>query len=220
MKTKRSKIITILLAAVLMLSMFAGCSSGDGGPGGDETPAGAGTDGTEAEQKDDGPVTSYYEAIPPQFYSVCSSGFSEGLASVMVDDKWGFIDKDSKEVIPFIYDDDYFSSGYVFSEGLAAIIKGGKRGYIDKEGNEVIPFIYDYAYDFYDGIAAVENEDSKWGFVDQTGAEVIPFIYDKTFPFYEGAPFAAAKVGEKWGFIGKDGRGSHTFHIRLRGRLQ
>ncbi|MBK7505882.1 MAG: WG repeat-containing protein [Bacteroidetes bacterium] len=32
-------------------------------------------------------------------------GFSEGLACVKKNDKYGFIDKTSKEVIPLIYDD-------------------------------------------------------------------------------------------------------------------
>lgn len=51
--------------------------------------------------------------------------FSEGLASVELNGKWGFIDKTGKEVIPFIYD-----SVWYFSEGLAAVELNGKWGYI------------------------------------------------------------------------------------------
>jgi hypothetical protein len=57
--------------------------------------------------------------------------FSEGLARVELNGKWGYIDKEGKEVIPIKYD-----WARSFSEGLACVKLNGKWGYIDKEGKE------------------------------------------------------------------------------------
>ena len=57
--------------------------------------------------------------------------FSEGLADVRLNGKWGFIDKSGKVVIPFKYDD-----ALPFSEGFAVVELDGKDGYIDKNGTE------------------------------------------------------------------------------------
>ena len=59
--------------------------------------------------------------------------FSEGLAGVETNDKWGFVNKSGKEVIPCKYDD-----VYDFSEGLAGVKMNGKWGFVNKSGKEVI----------------------------------------------------------------------------------
>ena len=55
--------------------------------------------------------------------------FSEGLARVYENGKWGFIDKTGKVVIPLIYDG---ADG--FSDGEAKVRVDDERFYIDKEG--------------------------------------------------------------------------------------
>lgn len=59
-------------------------------------------------------VLTYSEMIAPQYES--AGQFSEGLAAVRKDGKWGFIDEDGKTVIPFQYD---LAGG--FHEGLAVV---------------------------------------------------------------------------------------------------
>ena len=118
------------------------------------------------------------EVIPCRFYD--TGGFFEGLARVLLADKWGFgkwgfIDKSGKEVIPFIYDgaDD-------FCEGLACVELDYKWGVIDKSGKEVIPCKYD-EYDwngdghFHEGLAEVRLDDSHWAWIDKKGKEVVVF---------------------------------------------
>ena len=56
--------------------------------------------------------------------------FSEGLALVKLNGKYGYIDKQGNEVIPLKYD--YANN---FLEGLALVRLNGKYGYIDKQGN-------------------------------------------------------------------------------------
>ena len=70
-------------------------------------------------------------------------GFSEGLANVKNDGKFGYINNKGELVIPCIYDDDTDAlsdfdhrSFWYFEEGLAYIGKNNTRGYIDKKGTE------------------------------------------------------------------------------------
>ena len=111
--------------------------------------------------------------------------------------KWGFVDKQGNEVIPFKYEDNL-----PFSEGLAAIRLDGKWGFVDKQGNEVIPCKYGLTFPFIEGLAAI-SLDGKWGFVDKQGNEVIPCKYERVNSFSEG--LAAIKLDGKWGFVDKQG---------------
>ena len=69
--------------------------------------------------------------------------FFDGLASVKLNGKWGFIDKTGKEIVPCKYD--WVGS---FSELLTMVKLNGQWGYIDKTGKEICPIKYDYVYDF------------------------------------------------------------------------
>ena len=95
--------------------------------------------------------------------------FSNGLAYVVKDNKWGFIDKTEKEVIPCIYDE-----AHDFDNGLAQVKKNGKWGFIDTTGKEVIPCIYRGVYPFCKGVAEVRK--FNWDeviFIDRTGKKLI-----------------------------------------------
>ena len=104
-------------------------------------------------------------------YTCVTEPFKEGLAVVLLDcdgnHKYGYIDKEGKEVIPFIYD--HASS---FNEGLARVEKNGKFGYIDKTGKLVIPYQWNDASSFRDGMAEVKDADDKTYFIDKTGKVV------------------------------------------------
>ncbi len=65
-----------------------------------------------------------------------ANDFSEGLAGVKKDGKWGFINTDGELVIPCIYD-----SVGAFSEGLCAVQTGYAWNYIDTEGNVAVKAI-------------------------------------------------------------------------------
>ena len=137
----------------------------------------------------------YVEVIAPKYDSL--GMFSEGLATVKVGDKWGFIDTSGKEVIPMIYDD---CNG--FCEGLAAVKLDGKWGYVDKTGSVVIDMQYDLADNFRRGRAVVSLK-NRFGFIDTDGNEVIPLQYNGAIPFY--SDLAAVEKGSKWGFIDESG---------------
>ncbi|MDR3246597.1 MAG: WG repeat-containing protein, partial [Prevotellaceae bacterium] len=131
--------------------------------------------------------------------------FSEGMACVKLNGRYGFFNKTGKE-IPIKYD----GAGN-FYEGLAAVKLNDKWGYIDKTDKVVIPFKYDdvvIPFKYYDignfceGLAGVKLND-KWGYIDKTDKVVIPFKYDDIGNFCEG--LAAVKLNGKWGYIDRTG---------------
>jgi hypothetical protein len=87
-------------------------------------------------------------AIEPKYQM--TTLFSERLAQVKLNDKWGYIDENGVKIIDFEYDE-----AQPFSEGLAAVQQKGKYGYINQEGKLMIPYVYDAANDFKGGMATV-----------------------------------------------------------------
>ena len=134
----------------------------------------------------------------PLKYDNAGDYFSEGLAVVELNGKYGFIDKSGKVVIPIKYDD-----AWSFSEGLAEVSLNWKYGFIDKSGKVIIPIKYDYAWSFSEGLAKV-TLNWKYGFIDKSGKVIIPIKYDDAWAFSEG--LAKVKLNGKWGFIDKTGK--------------
>lgn len=130
-----------------------------------------------------------------------------GLLAVKKDDKFGFISKEGKEIIPVIYDEIGYrigpNGGYAyFYEGRTFVKKDEKWACSDKEGNFLTEFIYDDIDIFNEGLAAVKR-DGKWGYIDVEGKEIISPSFTNCAYFNEG--FAAVTMGDKWGFIDKQG---------------
>ncbi len=141
------------------------------------------------------------KSITAQKFKWSGWEYSEGLLNVQINDKWGFVDREGKIVIPVI-----FNETLTFSEGLAAVeFANGKNqwGFIDKSGKTVISPQYEEARYFKDGLALVKIDD-KYGFIDKRGNMVIEPKYEWSYYFSEG--LAAVRYKGKWGFIDKKGR--------------
>ena len=102
--------------------------------------------------------------IPARYYRAGS--FSEGLAWVEINGKYGFIDKTDTIVIPAKYD---YATDFI--EGLARVVIDGKYGFIDKTDTVVIPAKHDYAWPFSSGKAQVWLYGRQF-FIDRNGNEV------------------------------------------------
>lgn len=98
--------------------------------------------------------------IQPRFESV--GDFNDGLAAVSLNGKWGFIEKNGTNSIPFKYE----QCGK-FVDGIARVKLYGKWGFIDKTGTTVIPLKYAMASDFSEGLAKVVFN-GKTGYIDKT----------------------------------------------------
>ena len=80
--------------------------------------------------------------------------FNEGIAQVKLNDKYGYIDKTGKEIIPCKYDD-----AWNFSEGFAKVALNGKYGCVNQLGDIIVPCIYDRMPFLKDGKIKMANDD-------------------------------------------------------------
>lgn len=103
-----------------------------------------------------------FKIVIPTMYDEIFA-FKEGLASVEIDEKCGYIDEENNVVIPLDYD-----TAMSFSEGLAMVCRGEKCGYINKNNEVVIPFEYDAGTPFENGEAKIKK-DGKWGTITVEG---------------------------------------------------
>lgn len=114
--------------------------------------------------------------------------FSEGLAAVYSDRKWGFIDQQGNVVIDFQWD-----QAWSFSEGLAAVQQGDLWGFVDKSGKMVIEPKWEKALSFSEGLAAV-YELGYWGYINQTGEVILKPKWYEAGPFSEGLAGVSIKI--------------------------
>jgi hypothetical protein len=125
--------------------------------------------------------------------------FSDGLAPVKADGRFGFIDTAGRyRIMPGLE----YAGG--FSCGRAPALIGGRWGYLDVTGAIAIPAAYDWAGAFREGLAPVAA-DSTYGFIDTTGAYAGPLRFSDARPYSGG--YAAVRFGEDgaWGFVDRQG---------------
>lgn len=131
---------------------------------------------------------------PKLFEAIDHSEFSEGLAAVLKNDKWGFVDINGKFAIPpkftNVFKDTKFNNGlvpiqtettYSYKCGSNPVITQigytQKYGFINRDGKFEIEPKFDGAQPFSEGLAAVKVYDGsvgKWGYIDRNGSFVIP----------------------------------------------
>ena len=178
--------------------------------------------------------------------------FSEGMAAVGKNDKWGYINHKGEEVIPCQYDNYYeygegnekskmsFCASHPFSEGVAVVRLNEKWGVIDNKGNAIVEYgKYESIDDCHDGMLLAQNEgkrymlnkngeiafdisgyeecksfseglcevkkDGKYGYIDTNGNLVIPCKYTTANAFIEGK---AIVDYSEWGFTCIDRQGN------------
>ncbi|MEA5552931.1 WG repeat-containing protein [Anabaena cylindrica UHCC 0172] len=125
-------------------------------------------------------------------------GFSQGIASVKVGEKWGYINTCGQVVIPY-----YFDNALTFTEELASVRKGEKWGYINTSGQVVIDFQFDFSLGFSEGIAVVKKGE-KWGYINTSGQVVVDFQFDTANSFSGG--LAVVTKEKKRGYINTTGK--------------
>ncbi len=125
--------------------------------------------------------------------------FSEGLAAVEKDGKWGFINTHGKfSVQP------RFEAARSFNEGLAAAKSDGRWGYLDHAGSWTIQPQFAKADDFSDGLALTDK-----GYIDKTGNGVAT-AKDGT-AFVQGLAHVSLGDGE-FGYINHRGDVVFRYH--------
>lgn len=118
--------------------------------------------------------------ITPEFTEVVRkydklAAFSDGMAAVCKNGKWGYINHKGEEVIPCQFDsegeynqimaahiDENSCVSHAFHEGVALVRRNEEWGVIDKEGKVVVEYgKYDFLEDCHDGIICASNEDGE-----------------------------------------------------------
>jgi len=136
--------------------------------------------------------------------------FTDGLAVVSKDGKYGVIDRAGTLVVPVEYDEIE-----KFEAGRAKARRNGRYGYLDENGNMLIAFKYAEIGAFKEGRAKARLapliygkhpncEEHECGYIDEQGGIVIPFEYDSIGEFKDGQ--AKVTKGMKNGCI--DDRGN------------
>ncbi len=124
--------------------------------------------------------------------------FTDTLACVEINGKYGFIDTTGKIVVEPQFDDIWD-----IGNGFFVVEVNNKDGVLNKSGQIVIEPQFDNVYDFHEGLACVKV-DEKFGFIDTTGKIVIEPQFDSRGEFHEG--LARVKVDGKYGFIDTTGK--------------
>ncbi|MCC6410811.1 MAG: WG repeat-containing protein, partial [Saprospiraceae bacterium] len=128
--------------------------------------------------------------------------FSDGLALVLTNGMYGYMNTNGETVIPLKY-----AAATVFSEGLAAVQENETSAayFIDKTGKKVIdlPVGYEYFGNFSEGMASVAYK-GLGGFIDRTGSVKVPAKYTNLTNFKNGMAIVQNDLG-KQGFIDSKG---------------
>ncbi|MBD2302010.1 WG repeat-containing protein [Nostoc sp. FACHB-190] len=114
-----------------------------------------------------GESSSPYDDIDDDEWS--SSSFSEGLAGIKLNRKWGFINQSGELVIPYQYD-----KVQKFSGGVATVQVNGLWGVINPEGKWIIQPIDKSPIKFFQGIAKTDLS-----VIDKSRLQIVydPIIY-------------------------------------------
>lgn len=108
--------------------------------------------------------------IPAKFDEV--GNFKEGLASVKLNGKWGFINTLGEVAIPLIYE-----NVQEFRKGISVVIRNNKVEIIDKLGKLIVSTNYDNATPLDNGFCIVYRN-RLCGLVDRQGKEIILSKYE------------------------------------------
>lgn len=118
-------------------------------------------------------------------------------------DKWGFMDRNGKIIIPFQWID-----VKPFSQGLACVQDfNGMWGFVNNIGEIVIPCQWRKVLSFSQGLAGVQDFNGMWGYINNLGKVVIPCQWVKVEDF--------DKEGKAW--VKDSWAAFHGHHINKEG---
>ncbi len=140
-------------------------------------------------------ISNYY--ISPLFDTLI---FSEGIALVRQNGKYGFINQYGKKITDLVFD--YATP---FKNSVATVEKDNKVTYIDPQGNYIIDWINKdvIVKSPPPGLFVVKIGD-KYGYQTLNGKRVIPAVFDDAKPFSEG--LALVKRYPQWMYIDTTGK--------------
>lgn len=126
-----------------------------------------------------------------------ATDFSEGIACVLIDRNWTFINKEGVKPGRSL---EWEKAG-TFSEGFCPVFINSEWRFVDTNFTYLTgSFISTRS--FHEGLAAVK-ESNGWGFIGPNGELVIPAQFEEVRDFQNGKAFVKKKG--KWGIIDRNG---------------
>ena len=166
-------------------------------------------------------IPMIFDHYPEETYLY--QGFSNGLAAVCADGKFGYIDPQGDYRIP-----PKFDYAERFCEGLALVCADGLWGYIDETGEYVIAPQYQFASSFSGGCAYAKlpdeeapDEYSNFGFIDKTGRFVTPtnLYYEHGGGYAFAMEWSSGFAGDPARVILEDAESAHYAYINRNGDI-
>lgn len=156
--------------------------------------------------------------IIPCIYDYATD-FCCGVARVIKDGEYGFIDKNGCETIPcnsvsdFIAKfpniplDAFLNKQCSDCNNIRVACKRDRGRFIEGQlidiNGTILTRKYKYIGYFCEGLACVRGENDNYGYIDKTGKEVIPCLFNSADDFQEG--LAGVVMDGKYGYIDKNG---------------
>lgn len=131
-----------------------------------------------------------YQAVSP---------FSNGLAKVLIDGKYHFInDKGEDAFFTTFIDATDFNCNHAFVAGA-----NKKWAIINKNGKQITPFIFHSPKPFTHNLAVVSTGKKEFYYVDTLGNNVFKTTFDLAYPFQNNV--ARVCKNKKWGLVSNQG---------------
>ena len=150
-------------------------------------------------------------ALKPEYDAI--SNYSEGIATVAKNGKWGYASDRGKEILAPEYD-----AAYPFSEGKGVLASndGTLIAIVDQSG-KLMPIREKLRIDsrfavFSDGLLLV-NKNKKWGYLNKDGSQAIDCKYDVAQPFSEGLAATVLDSRQCYCWYYMDVNGKAVFHL-------
>jgi hypothetical protein len=118
-------------------------------------------------------------AFPKALHKTVVDYKGDDPAAVLVNDRWGFINRRGENVIPYQWDETLGFDG----SGRACVAVDGKWGVIDREGRLIVPLYFKSLSGFDAKNMCAARLASGWGFIDANGKIEIPFRYQHAGSF-------------------------------------
>ena len=131
--------------------------------------------------------------------------FSNGLALVAKEGKYGYVDRIGEIKIPVKYN--YNPEALVWGKmesGYAKFLEKGKYGVIDSVGNEVFPALFEDIGKYRSNELVAVKKRGKWGYTNNSLKLIIPYNYEYAYSFHSDK--AIVKMDSLWGVIDVKGK--------------
>jgi len=144
------------------------------------------------------------ERLTEYHYDDYEYSFSASQIILGLEGKFGLVNEDLSNVLPFEYDNLEFTSSVIFNAGYVDLLfakKNGKWGYISNKSKVVVPFIYEEVIKLSDETRAYLH-DGKWTIINNFGKITTPETFDEIFVDND---YCVVRKNDFYGIINKYG---------------